>query len=241
MDRLHPPRLRTAGGSASSSPTARGERVLTTGPGDEGPSWAPSSRELVFQRTDAAGAPGLYRVTLDGSAPRRMTIPQDGSDPDWSGVMDWMRKILRLYSPVLVGASAAAAQLPVPAEARPPQPQQPVLTGIDALRADFAAQSGGTTVYFGAHSVGSPCRRARCWRRRRRGCVAIPESWCGSKAMAIRATRAIMRWRSAPAAPRRCAAYLVLLGVPAAQVATTSWGKERPGARPRRDNAGALT
>ena len=30
----------------------------------------------------------IYRVTLDGSAPRRITIPQDGSDPDWSGVMD---------------------------------------------------------------------------------------------------------------------------------------------------------
>ena len=65
-----------------------GERSLTTGPGDEGPSWAASSREILFQRTAADGRTGLYRVALDGSEPRKMTIPQDGSDPDWSGVAD---------------------------------------------------------------------------------------------------------------------------------------------------------
>jgi len=65
-----------------------GERLLTNGPADEEPSWAESSREIVFQRTDATGRPAIYRVSLDGSAPRRMTIPQDGSDPNWSGTMD---------------------------------------------------------------------------------------------------------------------------------------------------------
>jgi TolB protein len=69
-------------------PDGSGEALLTTGPGDEGPSWAASSRELLFQRVGNAGRSGLYRVALDGSAPRQMTIPQDGSDPDWSGVMD---------------------------------------------------------------------------------------------------------------------------------------------------------
>ena len=69
-------------------PDGTGEKVLTTGPADEGPSWAASSRELVFQRTDAVGRHGLYRLTLDGSEPRKLTTPQDGSDPDWSGVMD---------------------------------------------------------------------------------------------------------------------------------------------------------
>jgi TolB protein len=62
--------------------------VLTTGPGDEGASWAANSREILFQRISAAGRSGLYRVTLDGSEPRAVTIPQDGSDPDWSGVTD---------------------------------------------------------------------------------------------------------------------------------------------------------
>jgi len=69
-------------------PDGTGEGLLTTGPSDEGPSWAASSREILFQRFGATGRSGLYRVTLDGSEPRQMTIPQDGSDPDWSGVMD---------------------------------------------------------------------------------------------------------------------------------------------------------
>jgi Tol biopolymer transport system component len=47
-----------------------------------------SSRELVFQRTDANGITALYRVMLDGSDARRMTTPQGGSDPDWSGLLD---------------------------------------------------------------------------------------------------------------------------------------------------------
>jgi TolB protein len=64
-----------------------GERVLTAGPADEGASWAPSSREIIFQRSNG-GTPALLRVSLDGSEPRAVTIPQNGSDPDWSGVMD---------------------------------------------------------------------------------------------------------------------------------------------------------
>jgi TolB protein len=69
-------------------PDGTGEKLLTGGPGDEGPSWAPSSREILFQRTAADGRSGLYRIALEGSEARPMTIPQDGSDPDWSGVMD---------------------------------------------------------------------------------------------------------------------------------------------------------
>lgn len=69
-------------------PDGTGEKILTTGPNDEGPNWAISGRELVFQRTDAMGRPGIYRLTLDGSQPRQMSIPQGGSDPDWSGLMD---------------------------------------------------------------------------------------------------------------------------------------------------------
>jgi TolB protein len=65
-----------------------GEKILTTGPGDEGPNRAASSRDIVFQRTDAARRNQIFRVSVDGSAPRRMEIPQDGADPDWSGVMD---------------------------------------------------------------------------------------------------------------------------------------------------------
>ena len=69
-------------------PDGTGEKQLTTGPGDESPTWAASSREILFQRTDASGRSALYRIALDGSEPRRVNIPQDGSDPDWSGAMD---------------------------------------------------------------------------------------------------------------------------------------------------------
>lgn len=65
-----------------------GQRVLTTGPRDEGPNWAASSRELIFQRTDAFQRSGIYRIALSGGEPRRVQVPQDGSDPDWSGARD---------------------------------------------------------------------------------------------------------------------------------------------------------
>jgi TolB protein len=70
------------------NPDGTGERVLTAGPADEGPSWAASSREIVFQRTETNRRPAIYRINLVGSPPRKMTIPQDGSDPNWSGAMD---------------------------------------------------------------------------------------------------------------------------------------------------------
>jgi TolB protein len=61
------------------------QQVLTSGPRDEGPSWAVSSRELLFQRTEGFGRSGLYRVGIGGGQPRKLAIPQDGADPDWSG------------------------------------------------------------------------------------------------------------------------------------------------------------
>jgi TolB protein len=64
------------------------QRVLTTGPRDEGANWAASSRELIFQRTDAYQRSGVYRLALSGGEPRKVQIPQEGSDPDWSGARD---------------------------------------------------------------------------------------------------------------------------------------------------------
>ena len=70
-------------------PDGTGERMLTNGPADEGPSWAASSRELVFQRTDGDRAIGALSASRWMAAqPRKIAIPQNGSDPDWSGVMD---------------------------------------------------------------------------------------------------------------------------------------------------------
>lgn len=61
--------------------------LLTSGPADEGPSWAPSGRDLVFQRAQGTRR-SLYRVSLTGGEPQRIETPQDASDPDWSGPMD---------------------------------------------------------------------------------------------------------------------------------------------------------
>ena len=64
------------------------QQILSSGPRDEGPSWAASSRELLFQREEGLGRTGIYRVALGGAQPRKVTVPQDGADPDWSGARD---------------------------------------------------------------------------------------------------------------------------------------------------------
>jgi len=138
-----------------------------------------------------------------------------------------MRKFFIFAALVLTG-TAATAQLPG-LRKRSAAPTQPVLQGIDALRADFAAQSGGTTVYFGADSVGlaAPARivlsAQAAWLRRHPEIVVRVEGYGDSgdtrdHALAVGARRA-----------EEARSYLVLLGVPLAQVSVTSWGKERPG------------
>jgi peptidoglycan-associated lipoprotein len=138
-----------------------------------------------------------------------------------------MRKTLFALA-LLLGAGAAEAQLPF-LKKRTAQPQQPVLQGIDALRADFAAQAGGTTVYYGAESaiLGAPAKTAlglqAAWLRRHPEVVVRIEGYGDSldtrdHALAMGARRA-----------EEVRSHLLLLGVPAAQVSTTSWGKERLG------------
>jgi peptidoglycan-associated lipoprotein len=136
-----------------------------------------------------------------------------------------MRKTL-LFALIAVSAGNASAQLPFLSKRGP---AQPVVQGIDALRADFAAQSGGTTVYFGAENVGlaTPARTVlaaqAAWLRRHPEVVVRVEGYGDSgdtrdHALAVGARRA-----------EEARSYLVLLGVPAAQLSTTTWGKERPG------------
>jgi hypothetical protein len=55
-----------------------------------------------------------------------------------------MRKLLLL---ALLIAVPASAQLPGLRRRQPPPPPAVVQSPIEVLRADFAAQSGGTTVY----------------------------------------------------------------------------------------------
>ena len=68
------------------SPTGGGEKMLTNGWQDEGPSWAPDSEWLVFQRTQqGTGVASLYTVSVGGGEAKLLGTPQPGADPNWSG------------------------------------------------------------------------------------------------------------------------------------------------------------
>jgi TolB protein len=63
-----------------------GERVLSTGFHNEGPTWAPNGRVLMFFRESqgAGGGPRLYSVDITGYNERQVPTPSFGSDPAWS-------------------------------------------------------------------------------------------------------------------------------------------------------------
>lgn len=125
-----------------------------------------------------------------------------------------------------LASSAASAQLPGLSR-RPSAPPPPAVLGIDALRGEFAAQSGSAVVYFGGDSsVLTAAARATLaaqaqWLRRHPELVVRIEGHADPSdtrdhALAVGARRA-----------EEVRDYLVLLGVPAAQLSTLSWGKER--------------
>jgi TolB protein len=74
-------------------PDGSGERLLTESFLDEGPTWAPNGRVLMFFRqapTDAQGQGGtarLYSVDLTGQYLREVITPLDASDPAWSPLL----------------------------------------------------------------------------------------------------------------------------------------------------------
>jgi peptidoglycan-associated lipoprotein len=143
-----------------------------------------------------------------------------------------MRRALLLLA-LCATAMPASAQLRLPIIRRGPPAvaaQPPALVGIDALRADFLARSGANTVYFGMDSavLGAPAKATlgaqAQWLLQHPGVVVRIEGHADANdtrehALAIGARRA-----------EEVRDYRVLLGVPAAQLDVTSWGKERPGA-----------
>jgi len=70
------------------NPDGSGERVLTEGFHNEGPTWAPNGRVVMFFR-DAAGSPGpsIYTVDLTGRNELRVPTPGYASDPAWSPLL----------------------------------------------------------------------------------------------------------------------------------------------------------
>lgn len=66
-----------------------GERILSSGFSQEGPTWAPNGRVLMFFR-QAAGAPGprLHSIDLTGRNEQAIASPNFASDPAWSPLLD---------------------------------------------------------------------------------------------------------------------------------------------------------
>jgi len=66
-------------------PDGSGERMLTNAYHDEGPTWAPNGRVLMFSREAANGhGSQIWSVDVTGRNEQRVMTPGDASDPAWS-------------------------------------------------------------------------------------------------------------------------------------------------------------
>ena len=66
-----------------------GERQLTESYLDEGPTWSPNGRVILFSRgtRGASGFNEIWSVDLTGQNLRRVTTPGKASDPAWSPIL----------------------------------------------------------------------------------------------------------------------------------------------------------
>jgi TolB protein len=63
------------------------ERLLTASFLDEGPTWAPNGRVVMFTREAQGGDPSLYSVDISGRNLRRIPTVGPASDPAWSPLL----------------------------------------------------------------------------------------------------------------------------------------------------------
>lgn len=70
-------------------PDGSGERILTEGYHNEGPTWAPNGRVLMFFRDlpGPRGGPRIYSIDLTGYNERLIPTPSFASDPAWSPLL----------------------------------------------------------------------------------------------------------------------------------------------------------
>jgi len=70
------------------TPTGGNEKLLTNSWQDEGPSWSPNGRVIMFFRSaQGSGKADLWSVDLTGVNERRIPTPLDGSDPAWGPIL----------------------------------------------------------------------------------------------------------------------------------------------------------
>lgn len=63
------------------------ERLLTSSFLDEGPTWSPNGRVIMFTRQDPGGEPSLWSVDISGRNLKRITAGTSASDPAWSPLL----------------------------------------------------------------------------------------------------------------------------------------------------------
>jgi TolB protein len=68
-------------------PDGGGERLLTNAFQDEGATWSPNGRVILFFRSARGGPVDLFSVDLSGQNERKVPTPLDGSDPAWSPLL----------------------------------------------------------------------------------------------------------------------------------------------------------
>jgi TolB protein len=69
-------------------PDGSQERILTTSYLDEGPTWAPNGRVLMFSREAPGTAPRLWTIDVTGRVERPEPYPGSASDPAWSPLLN---------------------------------------------------------------------------------------------------------------------------------------------------------
>jgi TolB protein len=72
------------------NPDGSGERILTEGRHNEGPTWSPNSRVVMFFRESGGenGGPQLYSVDISGYNEQEVPTPEFSSDPAWSPLLN---------------------------------------------------------------------------------------------------------------------------------------------------------
>jgi len=69
-------------------PDGSGERILTEGFHNEGPTFAPNGRVVMFFRDPGGNSgPSLYTVDITGRNEQRIPTPGFASDPAWSPLL----------------------------------------------------------------------------------------------------------------------------------------------------------